>query len=142
MSEGAARHSPGRAASGAEWQISANLPVYRHELSLLRRPTIVALALSLALGASGCDSGGAEAGPPPTTTRPPTPNAARRLAPLPISCPAPTPHQLSSFGDYGNLTGSRPVWAGLYANFDARRGGYRIPRDAPRTPYGWRIKVL
>jgi hypothetical protein len=41
------------------------------------------------------------------------------------------------FGDYGNLAGSSPIWAGFYASFDPAGQRYRIERDAPRTNYGW-----
>lgn len=108
----------------------------------IRGPIFVTAALLLALGASACDSSGASAGPSATTTAP-RPDPARRLGPAPGTCPAPRPpQQLVNLADYGNLIGSAPVWAGLYARFDPRRGGYRIHRDAPRTGYGWRIKVL
>ncbi|MDQ3874081.1 MAG: hypothetical protein M3322_00820 [Actinomycetota bacterium] len=47
-----------------------------------------------------------------------------------------------SFGEYGNLAGKAPVWAGFYAAFDGAGQRYRIERGAPRTSHGWRIKVL
>jgi hypothetical protein len=73
---------------------------------------------------------------------PTSPKPARRLAATPADCPGPNPRKLTSFGNYGNLIGSSPVWAGAYATFDTRRGGYHVQRDAPRSRYGWRIKVL
>jgi hypothetical protein len=66
---------------------------------------------------------------------------AKGLAAAPKDCRGPAP-RLVSFGDYGNLAGDSPVWAGFYASFDPDGQRYRIERDAPRTEYGWRIKVL
>jgi hypothetical protein len=110
----------------------------------IRGRALASVALVVALGAAGCDSGGgAKADPSKTSSERPRPYPARRLASAAAACPAPRPSErLASFGDYGNLIGSSPVWAGFYANFDPRRGGYHIQRDAPRTGYGWRIKVL
>jgi hypothetical protein len=42
----------------------------------------------------------------------------------------------------GHVLGMRPVWAGVYADYDGRRGAYRAQSDAPRTSFGTRIKVL
>ena len=108
---------------------------------LLRRSALAAAFSLLALGAAGCDLGGAAPGGP-TTTAPAVAKAARRLAALPSTCRGPRPQQLVSFADYGNLIGSSPIWAGFYAAFDEQRGGYRVPPDAPRSRFGWRIKVL
>ena len=47
-----------------------------------------------------------------------------------------------SFGDWGNLIGSSPVWAGVYATYDRTNQRYRIERDARRMRHGWRVKVL
>ena len=69
------------------------------------------------------------------------PAVADRLARAPATCTGPAP-RLTAFGDYGNLAGIAPVWAGLYATFDRAAQRYRIEAGAPRTPYGWRIKVL
>jgi hypothetical protein len=66
---------------------------------------------------------------------------ARRLKRAPADCTGPPP-RLRSFGDYGNLAGRVPVWAGLYASFDPTGQRYKIEPGAPRTQYGWRIKVL
>jgi hypothetical protein len=66
---------------------------------------------------------------------------AKRLGPAPTGCVGPAPH-LHSFGDYGNLAGRSPVWAGFYATFDPAGQRYRLERDAPRTEHGWRVKVL
>jgi len=78
---------------------------------------------------------------PMATTRATEPPVAKRLARSPAYCPGPPP-RLTGFGDYGNLAGSTPVWAGFYATFDRAGERYRIDRDAPRTAHGWRIKVL
>jgi hypothetical protein len=69
------------------------------------------------------------------------PVVSRRLARAPAACRGPAP-RLTAFGDYGNLAGTAPVWAGFYASFDPRRQRYRLEPGAPRTEYGWRIKVL
>jgi hypothetical protein len=42
----------------------------------------------------------------------------------------------------GHVLGRRPVWAGIYADYDGRRGAYRSQSNAPRTDFGTRIKVL
>jgi hypothetical protein len=66
---------------------------------------------------------------------------AKRLARAPGTCTGPAP-RLVGFGNYGNLAGSSPIRAGFYASFDPAGQRYRIERDAPRTRYGWRVKVL
>jgi hypothetical protein len=77
----------------------------------------------------------------PTAAEAKKPRVAQRLAPAPTDCTGPAP-PLTGFGDYGNLAGRAPVWAGFYASFDPAGRRYRIEQDAPRTEYGWRIKVL
>jgi hypothetical protein len=44
--------------------------------------------------------------------------------------------------DYAPLLGRAPVWFGPYLDVDEGRSILRIPADAPRTPYGWRVKFL
>jgi len=113
----------------------------------VRGPVLAASALVLVLAFAACDSSDADsdhatAGSATTASIPATPNAARRLDAAPSNCSGRRPRTLVSFGNYGNLIGSSPVWAGLYAIFDKRRGAYHVQRDAPRNVYGWRIKVL
>jgi hypothetical protein len=110
----------------------------------LRGPALVAVLFALAFVVTACDSGGVQGGAGGSSAaEPSSPNPTRRLGLLPQGCPAPRPPpRLISLADYGNLVGASPVWAGFYANYAPRRGGYRVERDAPRTRYGWRIKVL
>jgi hypothetical protein len=106
---------------------------------------------TMACRAEGMDqSSGMSARASPTATTTTTssgaaydekPRVAKSLARAPGSCTGPKP-RLTGFGRYGNLAGSSPVWAGFYAAFDSARQIYRIERDAPRTEYGWRVKVL
>jgi hypothetical protein len=42
---------------------------------------------------------------------------------------------------YGTVVGRKPVWGGFYVNGRADDGILEAG-DAPRTPHGWRIKVL
>jgi hypothetical protein len=42
---------------------------------------------------------------------------------------------------YAPLVGSKPLWAGFYARYDAKRHVFTT-RDPPRTKQGFRIKVL
>jgi hypothetical protein len=48
---------------------------------------------------------------------------------------------MEKVGPYGELIGRGPVWGGFYTDHPPRRGIFVSP-DAPRTPLGWRIKVL
>jgi hypothetical protein len=44
--------------------------------------------------------------------------------------------------DYAPLLGRAPVWFGPYLEVDEDRAVFSVPSDAPRTPYGWRVKFL
>ena len=110
----------------------------------------VLAAAVMIIAAPGCQRGGSTVNHATTlaaTTRSTTaseaekPTPAKRLRRAPTGCAGPAP-QLTSFADYGNLAGKAPVWAGFYAAFDAAGQRYRVGRDAPRTAYGWRVKVL
>lgn len=117
------------------------------------RPILVLIVLAaLVTACQGENTGEAEGGEatsPTATTSPAAtakpandkPQVAKRLGPAPRDCTGPRP-DLASFGDYGNLAGRSPVWAGFYASFDPPGQRYRIERDGPRTEYGWRVKVL
>jgi hypothetical protein len=70
-------------------------------------------------------------------------------APTPLSggttgiCGSASPRLVNLPGaGVGLVLGRSPVWAGVYADYDARRGAYRAQSDAPRTEFGTRIKVL
>jgi hypothetical protein len=116
-------------------------------------PILLLATVALALAAAGCRGEDTSKTGDDTKTRPGAsarsagttneeePHVAKRLARAPSTCTGPTP-RLVGFGDYGNLAGSSPLWAGFYAAFDPAGQRYRIERDAPRTTYGWRIKVL
>jgi hypothetical protein len=41
----------------------------------------------------------------------------------------------------GPVVGGPPLWAGIYATYDAASNAYSAP-DAPLTEDGWRIKIL
>jgi hypothetical protein len=45
-------------------------------------------------------------------------------------------------GPYGELIGRGPVWGGFYTPHPPSHGGIFASSDAPRTHFGWRIKVL
>lgn len=63
-----------------------------------------------------------------------------RLDAAPASCPeASIPVERA--GPYGELVGRAPVWGGFYAR-TAHGFTAFAASDAPRTRYGWRIKVL
>jgi hypothetical protein len=115
-------------------------------------PILLIATVVLALVDAGCrDEDTGKAGddttqrgavaPSAATTNDEEPHVAKRLAQAPTTCTGPKP-RLVAFGDYGNLAGSSPIWAGFYASFDPAGQRYRIERDAPRTRYGWRVKVL
>lgn len=109
----------------------------------LRRLAIIT-ALTLAVAIGGCEAGGdSETSPPPapTTAAPEPPRPARRLAVAPSDCRGPAPRMVA-FADYGNLIGTSPVWAGVYAGFDRSNQSYHLEPDAPRTEHGWRVKIL
>jgi len=108
-----------------------------------RRLAIIVLAVALAAAIGGCDTGdGPETSSSAATAPAPAPpRPAARLLAAPSDCGGPAPRMVA-FGDYGNLIGTAPVWAGVYAGFDRRRQAYHVEADAPRTAHGWRVKVL
>jgi hypothetical protein len=77
----------------------------------------------------------------PSATEEVLPTVARRLGPPPGNCPGPYPRRREVAPAYAPLIGARPVWAGMYAEYEPRRHVYRAT-DAPRTRYGFRVKVL
>ena len=66
---------------------------------------------------------------------------AQRLGRPPADCPGPYPRRRKVAPAYAPLIGARPVWAGIYAEYEPTRHAYRAA-DAPRTRYGFRVKVL
>jgi hypothetical protein len=75
--------------------------------------------------------------PPATGDRPRDVSATLRAAPQ--SC-AGASIPFGRAGPFGELVGRAPAWAGFYASRHGRTA-FSAP-DAPRTRYGWRIKVL
>jgi hypothetical protein len=69
------------------------------------------------------------------------PRVAKKLRPPPTDCagPAPDPHPVVRF--YGALEGEKPVWGGIYADYRPEHQAF-YAAGAPRTKYGYRIKVL
>jgi hypothetical protein len=110
-----------------------------------RQLAIITLAVTLAAAIGGCDAGDDSKSSSPTdattASAPTPPRPARRLAAAPTNCTGPAPRMVA-FGDYGNLIGTSPVWAGVYAAFDRRQQAYHVEAGAPRTVHGWRVKDL
>jgi hypothetical protein len=110
-----------------------------------RELAIITLAVALAAVIGGCDAGDdSKSSSPPAATiasAPTPPRPARRLAVAPTDCTGRTPRMVG-FGDYGNLIGTSPVWAGVYAAFNRGQHAYHVEAGAPRTAHGWRVKVL
>jgi hypothetical protein len=118
---------------------------------MLGRKTVLVLVAQIALLSAGCQ---AESRPPrdagstrhvapasPSPSQRALPIVARRLGPPPGNCPGPYPRPQNVAAAYGPLIGGRPLWAGMYAGYDPKRHAYRAD-DAPRTRYGFRVKVL
>jgi hypothetical protein len=103
--------------------------------------------MGVVVGLVGCTSAQA----PDTRTGTPSPTISSTPESLPVvavtltrapeACAGPVPRPRQVDPSYGNLVGDSPVWAGMYADFEAETRTYRA-LDAPRTEYGWRIKVL
>jgi hypothetical protein len=68
-------------------------------------------------------------------------DVAGRLLPAPDHCRGPSPKPRIVAPAYGKLIGFKPLWAGFYAAYQQERQAFRAA-DAPRKPYGFRIKVL
>lgn len=140
-----------RAAEGNRAAVTHVLETVKRFSQLVPRRTLAVLLIAGALAGcrtEGTEKAGKESVPgravAPSSTQaeiseePPIP---KRLARAPANCRGPAP-RLVAFADYGNLAGSSPVWAGMYATFDRAGQRYRIEPGAPRTTYGWRVKVL
>jgi hypothetical protein len=59
----------------------------------------------------------------------------------PEGCPGPPPRPRVVADFVGPVAFGPPLWAGVYANYDAASNAYAAP-DAPYTNEGWRIKIL
>jgi hypothetical protein len=99
-------------------------------------PLIGAAAIAATVAACGGDADGVDA---QARARP---NIDRVLRPAPRDCDAPPLARRHVSRAYAPLLGSAPIWFGPYLNVDQRRAIFRIPRDAPRTREGWRVKFL
>jgi hypothetical protein len=87
-------------------------------------------------------SGAVTASPTPSLageTQESLPSVSGRLEPPP-ACPG-ARVRTTAVGPYRSVVGSEPVWAGVYAELD-RAASVFVAHDAPRTEYGWRVKVL
>ena len=76
---------------------------------------------------------------PAATPNPP--RVAAKLGPPPANCTGPAPDPRRVVRLYGSLTGERPVWGGIYARYRPEHQAF-YASDAPRTRFGYRIKVL
>lgn len=128
---------------------SKGMVVRRH-----RRFLAAAVTAIIAVGCTGVhpnpSSTARSSGPPTTTAQSnpeehpspePNPIVADRLARTPDSCANAhiEPHTVTPA--YGAVLGEGPAYAGFYAEINSEHTGFRAP-DAPRTEFGWRIKVL
>lgn len=95
-------------------------------------------AAAIAAGAVACD-GDAEGSRTQTRARP---NVDRVLAPAPRDCRVRPLVRTRVSPAYASLLGASPAWFGPYLAVDLKRARFRIPRDAPRTREGWRVKFL
>jgi hypothetical protein len=88
---------------------------------------------------------------PTSSSRPTATEAARQTVPVALSgeplaeapggCPGPEPRSQAVADFVGPVAGGPPLWAGIYASYDAAGNAYSAA-DAPLTEYGWRIKIL
>lgn len=102
----------------------------------------IAIAALVAAGCSPEAGTGAREQPSPSAVPTAEPvDVARRLRPPPDDCRGPAPHPAIVARAYGKLVGEEPLWAGFYARYRRSLRAYSAP-DAPREPYGFRIKVL
>jgi hypothetical protein len=67
--------------------------------------------------------------------------SSKPLAEAPGGCPGPEPRSKTVADFVGPVVGGPPLWAGIYATYDAASNAYSSP-DAPFTESGWRIKIL
>ena len=110
------------------------------------------------LALTGCSGDGGERRVATEPERPPTsgepetaataddvqpaglPRLPARLQRAPAGCRGGAPRERVSA--YGTLFGRSPVWAGIYGRWARKASALHLGRDAPRTRYGWRVKVL
>jgi hypothetical protein len=92
----------------------------------------------MAAGAAACAGDSAE----PRENAAARPSIDRVLRPPPRDCAVRPLVRRQVSRAYAPLLGSAPVWFGPYLSVDQRRAIFRIPRDAPRTSDGWRVKFL
>jgi hypothetical protein len=69
------------------------------------------------------------------------PAVSQELDRAPSECSGPPPRRRHVASAYGSLIGGGPLWGGVYARL-GRKGDAFHAEDAPRTEFGWRIKVL
>ena len=116
------------------------------------RKAAAVIATCVALLSTGCDPSQqpppreyvANRDSPPRTevpTRDQLPEVAPKLGPAPRDCPGPYARPRKVAAAYGFLVGGTPLWAGMYAPHERSDRAYRAA-DAPRTRFGFRVKVL
>jgi hypothetical protein len=69
------------------------------------------------------------------------PVVAANLDTAPAVCPGPHPRLGAASSAYGKVAGSGPLRGGIYAELNTRANAFHAT-DAPRTDFGWRIKIL
>jgi hypothetical protein len=112
----------------------------------LIRQAVLPVVLSLAASCTGAESADAPDRSPTAPVSSSTPDStelpriARKLRAPPTNCRG-ISVPITRDTPYGQVIGSDPVWAGFYVTRRVERGLFEGP-DAPRTQYGWRIKVL